>query len=215
MRCAFWGAEVHLDDVALRMNAYAGISSINCSVTITRSLLEGNQGSAVQAIDSNLDMDRTIVLSNETGLSLDAGVFHIRNSFIARNGFGISLYSTGNGNTVSFCTIVDNGPGGGANNLGGFDCNLQNGGTGTFANNIFVRNLPTQTSGPCSFPSSISDTNISPLRFVRPDSAPYDYHLLPGSSAIDLGSSSTVMTDFDGETRPFGAGPDIGADELH
>jgi hypothetical protein len=209
IRCSFGASKFELVDTAVRMNQGDGYRSVSCSLVARRSLFEGNGEHGVSLIDSNGDFESCTVVSNGLGMQLDNGVFHVVNTFVVRNpGYGISMYSVGNGNTVQFSTIADNG------GLGGFECNLQ-GGTGTFSNNIFVRNTPEQTTGPCAFPSSISDTNAAPLKFVRPDSAPYDYHLLPGSSAVDLGSSSSVLTDFDGQTRPFGAGPDIGADELH
>lgn len=40
------------------------------------------------------------------------------------------------------------------------------------------------------------------------------YHLRPGSQAIDNGLTSGVTTDIDGDTRPIGSAPDIGADEF-
>jgi len=40
-----------------------------------------------------------------------------------------------------------------------------------------------------------------------------DYHLGPGSAAIDAGANAGVTTDFDGEARPQGSGFDIGFDE--
>jgi fibronectin-binding autotransporter adhesin len=40
------------------------------------------------------------------------------------------------------------------------------------------------------------------------------YHLTPSSAAIDKGVDAGVTTDIDGDTRPWGAGYDIGADEL-
>jgi len=39
------------------------------------------------------------------------------------------------------------------------------------------------------------------------------YHLQPGSAAIDAGVEAGVTTDIDGDSRPQGAAPDIGADE--
>jgi len=48
-------------------------------------------------------------------------------------------------------------------------------------------------------------------RFVNP--AAGDYHLGPGSAAIDAGVDARVTTDIDGDPRPIGALPDIGADE--
>ena len=47
--------------------------------------------------------------------------------------------------------------------------------------------------------------------FVDPDNG--DYRIGAGSAAIDAGVDAGVTTDIDGETRPFGAGYDIGADE--
>lgn len=48
--------------------------------------------------------------------------------------------------------------------------------------------------------------------FLDPDSG--DYHLGFRSAAIDAGVDSGIPTDIDGETRPAGAGYDIGADEF-
>jgi len=39
------------------------------------------------------------------------------------------------------------------------------------------------------------------------------YHLRTGLAAIDRGVSAGVTTDIDGETRPYGPAPDLGADE--
>ena len=47
--------------------------------------------------------------------------------------------------------------------------------------------------------------------FVDPDAA--DYHIGPGSAAIDAGVDAGVTTDMDGHPRPIGSGFDIGADE--
>jgi uncharacterized repeat protein (TIGR01451 family) len=47
--------------------------------------------------------------------------------------------------------------------------------------------------------------------FVDPDAG--DYHIAPGSAAIDAGVDAGVTTDIDGEPRPMGTGFDIGADE--
>jgi hypothetical protein len=48
--------------------------------------------------------------------------------------------------------------------------------------------------------------------FVNPDGG--DYHIGPGSAAIDVGVDAGVETDIDGEPRPTGTGHDIGADEF-
>jgi hypothetical protein len=48
--------------------------------------------------------------------------------------------------------------------------------------------------------------------FVDPDSG--DYHIGPGSAAIDRGVDAGVTLDMDGEPRPVGEGYDLGADEF-
>jgi parallel beta-helix repeat protein len=47
--------------------------------------------------------------------------------------------------------------------------------------------------------------------FANPDAG--DYHLTPGSDAIDAGIDAGVIADIDGDPRPQGAGHDLGADE--
>jgi hypothetical protein len=47
--------------------------------------------------------------------------------------------------------------------------------------------------------------------FVNPNSG--NYHLGPISAAIDKGVNAGVMSDIDGESRPQGIAPDLGADE--
>lgn len=49
--------------------------------------------------------------------------------------------------------------------------------------------------------------------FVSPGLPNYDYHLVASSPAIDHGTPSAVTDDLDGQPRPQGAAPDIGADE--
>jgi hypothetical protein len=48
-------------------------------------------------------------------------------------------------------------------------------------------------------------------RFVDP--AAGDYHIGPGSAAIDRGIAAGVTVDIDGDYRPVGSGYDLGADE--
>ncbi len=46
------------------------------------------------------------------------------------------------------------------------------------------------------------------------DPAGGDYHIGPGSAAVDAGVDAGVTTDVDGDPRPVGAAPDLGADEF-
>jgi hypothetical protein len=45
------------------------------------------------------------------------------------------------------------------------------------------------------------------------DVASKDYHLMAGSPARDAGTNVGVVADFEGDPRPFGDHPDLGADE--
>ncbi len=47
------------------------------------------------------------------------------------------------------------------------------------------------------------------------DPASWDYHLTAGSAAIDVGVDAGVTVDMDGDPRPIGPKPDIGADEFY
>lgn len=151
-------------------------------------------------------------LDHTQALSLDGGLFQVTNNLVARNtNDGIAYYSSTSGNRLEFNTIVDNGSSG---NGTGFVCDQSP--PGSFPSNIFARNrVQTASGGGCSYPNSIIiDTDIAPLKFKQPDVAPYDYHLMPGSIAVDMSTISTLDHDIDGDARPRGAGRDVGADEV-
>ncbi|MBI4556253.1 MAG: right-handed parallel beta-helix repeat-containing protein, partial [Candidatus Hydrogenedentes bacterium] len=88
-----------------------------------------------------------------------------------------------------------------------------------FWNNYPVAHLATGTGGGYEFVSSISQEEIGSGGVVAVDPAFVDesngdFRLLPGSSAIDAGTSEGAPeTDIRGVTRPQGAGVDIGAYE--
>lgn len=62
--------------------------------------------------------------------------------------------------------------------------------------------------------SGVSSTNevSGVVAFVAP--ATGDYHIGSGSAAIDAGVGAGVTDDIDGDPRPVGLAPDIGADEF-
>ena len=70
----------------------------------------------------------------------------------------------------------------------------------------YVTNLHQTVGGSPTF------TAVNPLTGDPKLSA--TYHLQSGSAAIDAGVDAGVTTDLDGEARPNGAAPDIGADEF-
>jgi len=58
----------------------------------------------------------------------------------------------------------------------------------------------------------LSNEHTGDPLFVNPTGG--DYHISPGSAAIDNGVATSVTTDIDGQTRPHYGGYDLGADEL-
>ncbi|MCS7290345.1 MAG: fibronectin type III domain-containing protein, partial [Roseiflexus sp.] len=50
-------------------------------------------------------------------------------------------------------------------------------------------------------------------QFVSSGAPNFDYHIQPGSAAIDQAVNSSTARDIDGQARPFGSASDVGADE--
>jgi parallel beta-helix repeat protein len=85
--------------------------------------------------------------------------------------------------------------------------------TATVDHTLFFDNTGGDTGGLGSITSTDEITGSAPL-FVDP--AGWDYHIMPGSPAIDTGATVPwLTTDIDGEPRPWpvGGAYDIGADE--
>jgi hypothetical protein len=167
-------------------------------------------GSAISARECEIEVDRATLIENTDGIHLNNPVAgSVTNSMLVRNGQAVFLQT----NTVGasfpsfgFNTIVDNGT--------GLSCSGGSATSVSAPNNIIVRNT-VDTSGPCSLSltGSIVGADIATLMFKSPDAAPYDYHLLSGSVAIDAATGTSPPHDFDGELRPKGAAADVGADE--
>jgi hypothetical protein len=78
----------------------------------------------------------------------------------------------------------------------------------TLHNTLFYANLAGAVAGPGDIENHDALMGRDPLLTA-------DYHLRPGSPAIDAGMDAGVKTDIDGQPRPSGAAPDIGADEYY
>ena len=199
--------KVSLRNMVVRGN-FRGVNSVNCTVSIVKSTFTG-MDLGIELRDSMGIVDSNTFLA--APVTLDAGVFTFRNNFVARSlGSGVEFYSSSTGNVFEFNTIVDNGlmydP------SYGVSCQLTT--PASFPNNIIARNRASTSGTSCTYPGSIIvDTDISALKFTQPNVPPYDYHLMPGSMAIDLAAASTLDHDIDGDARPKGAGRDVGADE--
>ena len=67
----------------------------------------------------------------------------------------------------------------------------------------------------CPLGSSKTAVDNATFKFVQADSAtaPWDYHIQIGSTAIDAGTATDIGFDVDGDLRPQGSAVDVGADE--
>ncbi len=139
--------------------------------------------------------------------SQGTGNYDIYNNLIANTGIkgwdgisdGITVVTGGDG-TIRFNTIVD------AKNDG-----IDVTGDPSVRDNIIAGYGSSAVRGGNAF-NNLASVSLGTIGFVNPDLD--DFHLLPGSPAVDSGSSGYPASDLEGTARPQGAGPDIGAYEL-
>jgi hypothetical protein len=229
------GIEIASGSVAISQstifgNAGGGILATGGAVAVSQSTITGNLGGGIIAMKSALVVARsTISFNHDGGISFTGpgATFDITNSFIVRNGDetqslfgGLKLdFAAPAGNRLELNTIADNKA---AASSAGVICRIPE-----FAapNNLVARNLlATSTTTAeaqvsahgCRFPTSKIQSDLTGLLLEHPDPpGVLSYKLLRGSGAVDQATtSSDLVVDYDGEPRPSGAAPDIGADEL-
>jgi parallel beta-helix repeat protein len=166
---------------------YAGVGT---SFTLTNNVLAGNQ--------ANTQGDGLLFY----GTSADPSSGRLLHTTIADNfgsGRGVSVPSFA---TLAFTnTIIAGHPGDGIWAGAGTTVTLQ--ATLWYDNG-------TDTNGPGNFVPGTVNVYGDPA-FVDPTT--WDYHLTSDSAAIDEGVGTGVTVDMDGQSRPYGLGYDIGADE--
>lgn len=192
-------------------NAYNGVSGFGCSLYAHSSSFDSNWRAGIALVDSVALVERSTATENgAAGISVDFAQATLLNNIVTRNtGAGVDVFAGSGPTRVEFNTIADNGSG-----LAGA---VSPGASGTVRNNIIARNGASNLS--CNSKCQVEDniilgTNIASLMFRSPDVAPYDYHLLPGSAAIDAAVGGDLLIDIDGDLRPSGAARDVGADEF-
>ena len=184
---AFSGGAIYLD---------SGIfSNPNSSRVIVNNTFVSNQANAVNGLGGGL-------YNSGTGsTSPDEGILYLANNTFSGNGAhqGGGMYNWG---SLSFSNNIF------ANSTGGGDCvsSYLAGGTITDSNNLV------QDGVPCYSAFYISgDPLLGPL--ADNGGPTLTMALLPGSPAIDAGTSACAATDQRGVTRPQGAACEIGAYE--
>jgi hypothetical protein len=198
---------IEILDSVLRANEYAGLDCQGCTARVVGSTFEG-LGFGIFIQIGTLTGDRLDLHGNLVALYLYQGTTDVKNSFLTRNESAIELCYTNGSTKFEGLTIAD------SSQFGILTCaaDVQ----AVFQNSIIARNATNKSPEIVSatFPGSIVTDSVTALKFKSPDAAPYDYHLLPGSSAVDQGVPSTNDHDFDGKQRPLGAAADVGAHEV-
>jgi hypothetical protein len=222
--------ELTLQRVTVDSNEGMGVSANECPLNIQESRILDNSERGVNAYTStgagSLVIERSLIADNYRG-GIDANIapLLIRNNLILRNSNlgeyqgAIRLNGGSSGNSfITYNTFVGNMVN--QNYIGIIGC-----GGAVLSSNIIWGNMYPPDSdvdqtiiGCDQVRNNLSDSMLEnrpqnylgdPL-FVQ--AADDDYHLLPGSPALDLGEPELAnLIDYDGKPRPQGAGPDIGA----
>ncbi len=219
------------------LNDGGGINSdASSTVTITDSKIRENDaenGGGVYCNSSTVSISRAYINHN-TATSWGGGLYlsgaassgsTVTNCNIYNNS-ATSSYSDGGGifcnsaaPTIVNCTIVNNSA---SDNGGGIECNTA---TPVVLNSLFWGNSAANNGNQVSLSGSggidITFSNIEG-GYVGASNINADpvldgnNHLSTGSPCIDAGTATGAPTlDIDNESRPNGAGHDIGADELY
>jgi PKD repeat protein len=177
-------------------------------------------GAGLRLYAGQVQMSANQIYSNLTlntggGVTIAGASVRADNDAIVRN-TGVGVYENGGALVARQWTIADNSGRGLQADMG--TANLLNTivtapgteglyGTGITAQRTLYYNVSADCGGGAKCLNSLSGDPV----FVSP--ALHDYHIGPGSAAIDQGLDSGVTTDMDGEPRPMQSGDDIGADE--
>ncbi len=198
---------------------------ISCSnLTVTESNVSDNGGLGIVTFDAAAVIERSTIAGNFGGGISGGGL--IRNNLIIGNSNlgeyqGAIRVNSGATTTISYNTIVGNSVN--ENFIGIIGCALD---TVVSSNIIFGNQFPAsgddQTLIGCTdTKNNLSDVDITstgPGNIIGDpmftNAGAGDYTLSEGSPAIDAGEVAVAPeVDFNGDPRPSGAGPDIGAIE--
>ena len=213
----------------VRGNTNDGIDLIGQSASVLR-VLDSRIESNLQGIvtkSGTVDVERTIVVGHGAGgVHTQGGPITIVNCILGNNGSvfstygGLRLDQVQGGATIAYDTIAYNKTASGSLGAPG----IQSNSAVAVTNMILADN---GTNGVAQYSSLVSPTHSlfeggpAPQGMGNRAGAPAfvnvtgnDFHIGPTSAAIDNAAASSVMVDVDGQPRPYGGGPDMGADEF-
>lgn len=212
-------------------NNGVGISMNTEIASISQSTIGGNVGGGLAATSGSVTISRsTFIGPGAAGITISGSQFDITNNIITGNGGPTSVIGgirfdqiTSGTRRFEFNTVTNNAAMDG--NAVGVLCTLVSQPI-TFANSIIYNNQTggtrTQVGGTnCNWqysdigPDTVGGTgniNMDPL-FVDP--AHNNFHVQAASMVKDKADPTSMMNiDIDGDSRPQGAGRDMGADEI-
>ena len=164
-------------------------------------------GGGIEAIESNATLINNVIVDNRasligSGMAIIRGDLKMLHNTIARNtgGNNDGLRIAGESTTVAMTNtlLVSHTVG----------ISVTDSSTVT-VNGILWHNTPITVAQDITTVVGIQHQYTGAPAFAADG-----YHLMPGSAAIDRGVSAKVTTDIDGQSRPLGAGYDLGADEM-
>lgn len=227
------GTTVTLTDLIIREAAGATGHGIYVApgepvdLTLDHVYALNNAANGLNVQGGKLTMARSVVSGNSGGGAVISGVFNVTNSLFVANGNGVSttggvtLTPQTTSTVFKFNTVANNFSSAGSASVRGVNCTLPL----TASNTIVSGNA---VSPSCTFGYSLFDTGTAVtgtnlagdpmfknIDGLDPLAADY-FHIQPTSAAIDHADPVSAMaTDIDGDARPQGGAPDIGADELN
>ena len=229
VRCSDATTRLELHNVVIDGADDIGVVGENCDLAIFASNVGPSGGVGIEMTDGTLTLHASEVHANgEGGVDIDGSNFSIVNNFIYNNGGpasvtgGLRIESTSSQEQVlAYNTIAQNSRVSGAGIGSALRCEV----TSVVAtNNIFMLEEASSAelvSG-CSTEYSLFDAdstmpvgagNLSGEALFA-DAPTRNFHLSPGSPGIDAALPIVgIESDYDGDPRPAGDGPDMGADE--
>lgn len=194
------------------------------TLTLDRVYILGNAGIGLNVLGGSLTMTRSVVALNTGGGAKLETVYNVTNSLFVANGSpgsnvgGLEI-KPGPGSRFAFNTVAQNTASSATTPYPGIFCVLP----AAISNTIVSTN---EVSSACEFEYSLFDANVSvsgtnragdpKFRNTNPANvrtADY-FRIQTTSDAVDQADPAATLTDdIDGDERPQGAAPDIGADE--
>ena len=223
-------AKITIDGTTVTGNA-SGISAFgsNVELVMRRATVSGIPGTAVSAGGGAiLTLEQSVIKGSTFGVSINGAAFTIRNNIVVENGtttgaFGGVALKNINDRTpqiFEFNTVANNAGGTLARNIScnatattpiTIDSSIAFGGTGAAPSYANVANCSVNYSNVEGGVAGTGNINVAPTF-----KSASDYHLLMTSAGVSAANpNATLNVDFDGESRPNGAGREMGADEVH